>query len=105
MYNYIDCTVPDTAVRTPMVRLHTRPVYYLALLRCTLPMIFVKHESMMTMIRVHVYTAVCTCHTHTTLEHVILVPHKSMMTIPTPPVKTPPGTLPFSTVVPALLNI
>ena len=68
MYNYIDCTVPDTAVRTPMVRLHTHPVCSLALLRYTLTMIFVKHKSMMTVIRVHVYTAVCTCHAHTTRD-------------------------------------
>jgi len=51
-----------------MVRLHTRPVCYLVLLRCTLTVIFVKHKSMMTVIRVHVYTTVCTCHAHTTRD-------------------------------------
>ena len=43
--------------------------------------------------------------TNTHTQHVILVPHKCMMTIPTPPVKTTPGTLPYPTVVPFLLII
>ena len=67
------------------VRLHTHSVCYLALSRGVLAEIFVKHKSMMTVIRVHVYTAVCTCHTHFK-RHVGA--HKSMITIPTPSSKT-----------------
>jgi len=60
---------------------------YLALFREVLAVIFVKHKSMMIVICVHVYTAVGTCHTHVTRDHDIGA-HKSMITIPTPSLKT-----------------
>jgi len=96
-----DYIAKDATVRTPKVRLHTRPVCYLALCRgaltviCVkeylalyrevLAVIFVKHKSMMIVIRVHVYTAVCACHTHVTRD---IGAHESMITIPTPSSKT-----------------
>jgi len=67
------------------VRLHTRSVCYLALCSGVPPVIFVKHKSMMTVTRLHVYTAVCTCHTHVTRD---IGARKSMTTIPTPSSKT-----------------
>jgi len=64
---------------------HTHSVCYLALFRGVLAVILVKHKSIMTVIRVHVYTAVCTCHTHLECHNGA---HKSMITIPTPSSKT-----------------
>jgi len=92
----IDYIAKDTVVRTPKVRLHTLPVCYLALFRgvlaikCVkeylalfrevLAVMFVKPKSMMTVIRVHVYTNVCKCHTYVTRD---IGAHKSMITIST----------------------
>jgi hypothetical protein len=75
---YSSATQRYDSIPTLSVTLHCQ-------VRGVLAVIFVKHKSMMTVIRVHVYTAVCTCHTPVKRD---ISAHKSMITIPTPLSKT-----------------